>query len=98
MIRITEDAIDYLRKNNYVVLLKLVNTNLCWGTTPVKTPWIEVKKHLEINEDYNLFQYEGINIYVHNGLHIGEDAIIKFNKKPSLLGNKLSFEGITLKS
>lgn len=29
MIRITEDAIDYLRKNNYVVLLKLVNTNLC---------------------------------------------------------------------
>ncbi|MBP2023155.1 hypothetical protein J2Z44_002990 [Clostridium punense] len=29
MIKISEDAIDYLRKNNYVVLLKLVNTSLC---------------------------------------------------------------------
>ncbi|MPM34024.1 hypothetical protein SDC9_80605 [bioreactor metagenome] len=29
MIRITEDALDYLRKKNYVVLLKLVNTSLC---------------------------------------------------------------------
>lgn len=29
MIRIAEDALEYLRRNNYVVLLKLVNTNLC---------------------------------------------------------------------
>lgn len=98
MIRIAEDALEYLRRNNYVVLLKLVNTNLCWGTTPTKTPWIEVKKYLEFNEEYSVFQYQGINIYVHKDLYITEDATIKLNKKSSLLGNKLSFEGVTLRT
>lgn len=96
MIKICGSALNYLRKNNYIVILKIINTNLCWGTTPTKTPWIEVRKSFTPTDDIDLYEYEGIKIYVDTKLIVSDNAVIKLKKTPSILGNKLCFEGISI--
>ncbi|MPN20125.1 hypothetical protein SDC9_167502 [bioreactor metagenome] len=29
MIKICDSALEYLRKNNYIIILKIINTDLC---------------------------------------------------------------------
>lgn len=96
MINIESDALNYLRKNNYVVVLNVVNTNLCWGINPSKTPWIEVKSAFTNDGNYHLYEYENIVIYVNKALRIDNNAVIRLNNKSSILGNKLCFHGIYL--
>jgi len=96
MIKICGSALDYLRKNNYIVVLKIINTNLCWGTTPTKTPWIEVKKSFNPIDNLDLYEYGGIKIYVDTKLIVSDNAVIKLKKTPSILGNTLYFEGISI--
>lgn len=98
MIKIDNDALNFLYKNNSVVVVSLINVHLCWGTTPSKTPWIEVKKSFKADEKYNYVNYKGVSIYVNKNLYISEEAIIKKKNTSSLLGQQLYIEGVSFKA
>lgn len=93
---IEKEAYEYLCNNNLKVVISIQNVNICWGTTPHKTPWIEVKRTFNDNVNYNCFMYGEIFVFVHKNLIVSNDAIIKIKRKHSILNNKLTFDGIYL--
>jgi len=93
---IEKEAYEYLYNNNFKVVISIQNVNICWGTTPQKTPWIEVKRTFTDTENYNCFMYGKIFVFVHKNLIVRNDAIIKIKRKTSILNNKLAFDGIYL--
>lgn len=93
---IEKDAYEYLCNNNFKVVISIQNVNICWGTTPQKTPWIEVKRTFSDTVNYNCFIYREIFVFVHKNLIVSNNAIIKIKRKHSILNNKLAFDGIYL--
>ncbi|WP_446899572.1 hypothetical protein ACSVC9_06710 [Clostridium sp. LBM24168] len=98
MVYINDRALNYAKKNGGGFLVRTISASSGCCSMDVKEVSVEfIKKFPEIYTGYRLEKYEGINVFIENGLEI-EDKITIYEKiKLPLLGTIFGAKGVSVK-
>ena len=73
MLTINDKAINTIKKENSVLVIKSTVNSSCWGGTPARSLWIETQKNFSSSEQFILMEYEGVKVYLDRGLILSND-------------------------
>ena len=96
MLTIDDKAINNIRKNDSVLVVKSVVNSCGWGGTPTRSLWIETQKSCSPLEQYTLMEYEGVKVYLHKSLFLNEDIHVYQKLKIPFLGSVYGVKGVRL--
>lgn len=97
MLTISDKAINALRKQNSVLIVKSFVNSYCCGGTSTRNLWIETKKNCSHLEQFILMEYEGVKVYLHKSLNLNKDIHVYLKLKIPFLGTIFGIRGVKFK-
>lgn len=92
---IDDNALKAATKKDGFFVIKTVISNVGWSGC-MKNLWIEILKTLDNKNNYNVYEYKYIRVYVHKSLIIDKDNLYIYEKSKSpLLGSAFGVKGVT---
>lgn len=92
---IDDKSLKAATKKNGFFVIKTVTSNVGWSGS-VKNLWIEILKTLDNQNDYKLYEYKQINVYIHKSLIIDEENLSIYEKSRfPILGSTFGVKGVT---
>ena len=96
MLTIDDKAINAIKKDNSVLVVKSVINSCGWGGTPTRSLWIEAQKNFTPSEQFILMEYEDVKVYLHKGLIISKDVHVSQKLKIPFFGSIYGVKGVRL--
>lgn len=96
MLTIDGIALRYAKKKEGSFVVKTATTPGGWCGVGTKNLWIEVLKNFEDTEDYQCYEYDGVKVFIENGLILSEDVLIYEKLNLPMVGRIFSSKGISI--
>ena len=96
MLTIDNKAINAIKKQNSVLVIKSVVNSCGWGGTPTRSLWIETQKNCSNLEQFILMEYEEVKVYLHKSLILNSDIHVYQKLKIPFFGSIFGVKGVRL--
>lgn len=97
LLTIEEKALNFAQQKKGDFLVKILSTSGGCCDVPVKEISIEFIKDFKINDNYACYEYEGVKVFIENGLELAGDIFIYQKLKLPLIGTIFGTRGISVK-
>lgn len=98
MLTIGDSALKTAKNNNCDFIVKIIETPSCWGVGKIRQIQVGLCKNFTNNKnEYNAFQYEGVNVYISKELLLRENVEIYQKHNIPFFGPTFRTKGIFLK-
>jgi len=97
VLTIGNKAINALRKQNSVLIIKSFVSSYCCGGPSTRNLWIETQKSCSHLEQFVLLEYEGVKVYLHKSLLLNKDIHVYQKFKIPFLRPTFGVKGVKFK-
>lgn len=85
---------DFIVKNGGKLIIRYTSIACGWSGN-IKSLWVEAVKDFSDIKNYNLINYNGIEIYINKNLSVSQNIEINFKYNLPLLGQGFQVKGIS---
>lgn len=98
MITVEDKVLSSIKKKGSNLVIKLVSPKSCgWAGGVIKDLWIEVVKNFkDASNNYNAYEFNGINIYIQKSLRVCDEIYIYQKYNIPILGPIYDVKGIKI--